>query len=161
MSQRITMDQLLEMMRDPDVPQSEITKYIRVIPNTQRPFSPTVLTDPYKVDVGPQAQAAQVTEWVIEAAVERRQELYRRKISNDWDGLRLVSEGDSWFQHPSFLWIDGYDLIDFLFDKYAIYCSAFAGDTLQNMMSGMADLKVDIEREDAKGLLFSAGGNDI
>lgn len=68
---------------------------------------------------------------------------------------KLVSEGDSWFQHPIIT-----DIIDHVSKFYPIHCLAAAGDTLRNWVKdGKVMLAVETVNPDA--LLLSGGGNDI
>ncbi len=163
MNQRLSISELESRLRDPDVPEKQLRKYFKVEPNPAKPFSPTVSVDHELVDVDmdPVTEAAMVQDWIIQAALERRQEQYRRKIAAGWPGLRFVAEGDSWFQYPSFLLADGADIIDNLFDQYAIFCSSFAGDTFREILEDLDELESSIASENASALLFSAGGNDL
>jgi len=72
----------------------------------------------------------------------------------------IVSEGDSWFQHPLV-----YDVIDHLSKIYAIRCVAAAADTLSNYFSGdkkRGDYYLDVLTEIKPAyFLLSGGGNDI
>ncbi len=72
----------------------------------------------------------------------------------------IVSEGDSWFQHPLV-----YDVIDHLSKIYAIRCVAAAADTLANYFSGEkkhGDYYLDVLTETKPSFfLISGGGNDI
>lgn len=72
----------------------------------------------------------------------------------------IVSEGDSWFQHPLV-----YDIIDHLSKVYAIRCVAAAADTLANYFSGEkkhGDYYLDVLTETKPAFfLISGGGNDI
>jgi hypothetical protein len=72
----------------------------------------------------------------------------------------IVSEGDSWFQHPLV-----YDIIDHLSKIYAIRCVAAAADTLANYFSGdkrRGDYYLDVLSETKPAFfLISGGGNDI
>jgi len=162
MSDRISLSELTAKLSDPDIPQQDLARYFKVVPNPDKPFSPIVVVDPMLVEVGTTAEAAQVQDSVIQAAVIRRQRLYRRKIDGGWQGPRFVAEGDSWFQYPGIpVLVDGSDVIDFLFDANAIFCTSFAGDTLHNMLTELDKLEGYIAAENAAALLFSAGGNDL
>lgn len=68
---------------------------------------------------------------------------------------KMVSEGDSWFQHPLVI-----DTIDHLSKIYAIYCVAAAGDTLKNYDIEGEWLEA-IEDKEPRFFLISGGGNDI
>jgi lysophospholipase L1-like esterase len=76
------------------------------------------------------------------------------------DRLRIVSEGDSWFQHPLVL-----DIIDHLSRVYAIYCVSAAGDTLRNYLSNEknnGEYFLDaLDEPQPSFFLISGGGNDI
>jgi lysophospholipase L1-like esterase len=93
-------------------------------------------------------------------ARRQRNRLYQKIIKRFPDRVRIVSEGDSWFQHPLVL-----DVIDHLSRTYAVYCVAAAGDTLRNMQSGKSkegEYYLDaLDREQPAFFLVSAGGNDI
>jgi lysophospholipase L1-like esterase len=76
------------------------------------------------------------------------------------DRIKIVSEGDSWFQHPLVL-----DIIDHLHRVFNIYCVAAAGDTLRNYFSDQhkrgAYYLDAIENHQPEFFLISGGGNDI
>lgn len=88
------------------------------------------------------------------------------------DRVKLVAEGDSWFDYPPSL-----DLLDNLKRdyKYKIYKLAEAGDTLENLVYGTEYRRSDfgrkppqillalraIEKYKPKAVLFSGGGNDV
>ena len=80
---------------------------------------------------------------------------YEAVIEQFPDRIRMVSEGDSWFQHPLVT-----DVIDHLGRVYAIHCVAAAGDTLRNIQK-MGEYLDDIERQKPAFFLLSGGGNDI
>jgi N-acetyl-anhydromuramyl-L-alanine amidase AmpD len=84
----------------------------------------------------------------------QRRKLYK-KLKNT-NRLRIVAEGDSWFQYPILV----QDILDHLFRLYAIYNLAEAGDTLENYMKDQQYLE-PIGTEQAKFFLVSGGGNDI
>jgi lysophospholipase L1-like esterase len=85
----------------------------------------------------------------------RRQRQYRRKIGT-WQGVRIVSEGDSWFQYPFLL----DDVIDQLFDAYAILSLDAAGDLLADMVR-QNELVSAVVQERPDVVLLSGGGNDL
>ncbi|MFN8349360.1 MAG: caspase family protein [Spirosomataceae bacterium] len=68
---------------------------------------------------------------------------------------KIVSEGDSWFQHPLVI-----DTIDHLSKIYAIYCVAAAGDTLKNYDAEGEWLEA-VEEQQPRFFLISGGGNDV
>jgi N-acetyl-anhydromuramyl-L-alanine amidase AmpD len=89
-------------------------------------------------------------------AIETRQ---RRRLYNrlkNTDRLRIVAEGDSWFQYPIRL----LDTLDHLYKLYAIRSYAEAADTLENYLKKKEYLEA-IKTEQAQIFLVSGGGNDI
>ncbi|RRA99874.1 caspase family protein [Larkinella rosea] len=80
---------------------------------------------------------------------------YEQVIKRFPDRVRLVSEGDSWFQHPLVT-----DTIDHLSRAFAVYCVAAAGDTLRNYQKSGEYLDAIDDQKPAM-FLISGGGNDI
>jgi len=74
--------------------------------------------------------------------------------------VKIVAEGDSWFQHPLVL-----DIIDHLSKLYSIYCVSAAGDKLRNYLSQEkknGEYFIDAIRTQKPAIfLLSGGGNDI
>ncbi|WP_373511737.1 SGNH/GDSL hydrolase family protein, partial [Persicitalea sp.] len=91
----------------------------------------------------------------IETAQRRKR---YRNLKKDPNRLRLVAEGDSWFQYPIIL----QDTLDQLYKVYAIRSFAEAGDTLENYLKTKDKQYLNaIGEEDAKFFLVSGGGNDV
>lgn len=93
-------------------------------------------------------------------APRSRNRLYAEVVRRFPERVRIVAEGDSWFQHPLVL-----DVIDHLSRLYAVYCSAAAGDTLRNYLSqdkanGESYLNA-LDEQQPRFFLISGGGNDI
>ena len=86
--------------------------------------------------------------------------IQRRKrynnLKKDPTRLRIVAEGDSWFQYPILL----LDTLDQLYKRYAIRSFAEAGDTLANYLKKKEYLRA-IGEESADIFLVSGGGNDV
>jgi|GEM_PF-1723024 len=163
--EKISQLELSEKLSDPNTSITDISKYFRSDKNQSRPFSPRFEIDPEKVersvDLDGDAQLEGFKFWVGRLNNwhrRRRQRAYEKKISDGWSGLRFVAEGDSWFQYPI---RETDDLIDFLDDKYAIYCISAASDEFSNMLKNKDDIAAAIKNTNANGLLFSGGGNDI
>jgi hypothetical protein len=55
----------------------------------------------------------------------KRRRRYKKMLKENPDAIRVVSEGDSWFQHPH---PKVKDTIDHLSDRFAIYSVGAAGD---------------------------------
>lgn len=86
----------------------------------------------------------------------RRYLRYRSKIESDPSSIRIVAEGDSWFQYP-FL---KHDMIDVLMERYAVNCLSAGGDTVANMIRQSEYIDA-IAREKPRAFVFSGGGNDL
>lgn len=95
-------------------------------------------------------------------AFNRRARRYRKRLWSrrepGFEGVRMVSEGDSWFQYPVRL----HDVVDHLFDRpdFNIYSLGYAGDWMANIVrhheysAALADHTPDV-------FLLSGGGNDL
>lgn len=79
-----------------------------------------------------------------------------RNLKKDPNRLRLVAEGDSWFQYPLIL----RDTLDQLYRVYAVCSFAEAGDTLENYLKKREYLDA-IGDEEVGFFLVSGGGNDV
>ena len=90
----------------------------------------------------------------------KRNNFYKQAVSRFPNRIKIVSEGDSWFQHPLVL-----DIIDHLHRVYNIYCVAAAGDTLRNYFSNEknnGEYFLDaLDEKSPEFFLISGGGNDI
>jgi lysophospholipase L1-like esterase len=80
---------------------------------------------------------------------------YEQVIRHFPDRVRLVSEGDSWFQYPLVT-----DTVDHLSRAFAVYCVAAAGDTLRNYQK-TGEYLTAIDEQKPALFLLSGGGNDI
>ena len=157
---KITVEQLLAKMSDADAGDGRLAEYFIVDPENSRPFSPRLKLNPATVEIPRGTEAAVRSALAMNGAnwLERlgRKSRYHKMITSGYDGPRIVSEGDSWFQYPILL----KDTIDYLSDHYAVYSLGAAGDLLKNM----ADKQEYIAalRETGAGiLLLSGGGNDL
>jgi hypothetical protein len=158
---RISMGQLQELMADPDVPESSLRQYFIGNPETSRPFAPSVIPDPARVEVSSPTDAlegAMMMDWANGLCRMRRQKEFNRRLAQGDRRPVLVSEGDSWFQFPLFL----EDVIDQVFEDFNIWSVDSAGDTLQNMVLDDAEYLQALRRHGGvRAFLFSGAGNDI
>jgi hypothetical protein len=87
-----------------------------------------------------------------------RERCYRERMRAGYDGIRIVSEGDSWFQYPFQL----RDVIDHLSESYAVLSRGRAGDTLANIIAEKEqDIFAPLAQEQPHFFLISGGGNDM
>lgn len=169
MAGKISYSELLNKLNDPDVSVDEVQKYFKETPDRTQPFTPRFAIDESKVDLSEISDADIAEEgaffdiilgFLNRKHMKRRQRAYEKRIKDGWPGLRLVAEGDSWFQYPL---RRNDDLIDYLAVPFAVYCIGAAGDELENMLGEQNRERIaDIIRNtEAHGFLFSGGGNDI
>ena len=159
---RISMAELQVLMADPTTTEKELRQYFIVDSDFSRPFAPSIMVDPSRVEVAKAADAlegAMAMDFANSLCRHRRKRKFQfRKVLGDRRQV-LVSEGDSWFQFPIFL----EDVIDQVLPDYNIWSVEAAGDTLQNMVLDNAEYMraLGIHRGEVRAFLFSGGGNDI
>lgn len=164
-AEKLSLDELEAMLADPDVPDAAIRPYLRSVPDQSLAFDPVVLPDPETVDLRPldqiRIQRLDFVGWANSWSRWRRQQRFRRRLASGEDRPVLVSEGDSWFQFPFLL----DDTIDHLSKHYLVWSLDAAGDTIANMTGPGREYVEPLVDPDigprVRGLLFSAGGNDI
>jgi hypothetical protein len=160
--EKLPYAELKEMLMDPNVPDSEIGKYLTAIPSDSGPFDPLLVPDPKKVDMTAEG------EFDVESAIRwgnaicrwRRQARFKERVKNGVKKPVLVSEGDSWFQFPFLI----EDVIDQLEPDFLIWSLDAAGDTCDNMVNRNPEYLQALEEQTANkvsGFLFSAAGNDV
>lgn len=91
----------------------------------------------------------------------RRNRRYEKALKQNPNGLKIVAEGDSWFQHPLVT-----DTIDHLATSYPVFCVSAAGDTLRNITMAKGTPPVEeyiqaINEQHPDLFILSGGGNDI
>ncbi len=153
---KITLSQLLEMLRNEEVTDSEIRPYLIVDANQSTAFNPAITFNPELVEADPDQEGDVLVSAFNWLSKRRRQKKYRKKIAAGYTGIRIVSEGDSWFQYP--LILD--DVIDQLFEDYAIFSLGGAGHLLQDMIDE-DEISEAIRKERPDIFLVSGGGNDM
>lgn len=153
--QIISIDELEAMLLDPDIPDSALRPYLMESSAESGSFEPVVRINPAMVEET-MLESALLLSSLNGIARRRRQERYRRAVAAG-NPLRLVSEGDSWFQYP--LLLD--DVIDHLFQQHAIFSLDAAGDLVADMVEQSRELVAAIAAEDPAVILLSGGGNDL
>ena len=154
----ITSEDLNAMLKKPETADFGLGLYFDV---SDDHFDPV-----YKLKDGLQVnnQKGFIGEKIIDIANwwsrRRRNQFYNQAILRFPDRIKIVSEGDSWFQHPLVM-----DIIDHLHRIYNIYCVAAAGDTLRNYFSrekSNGEYFIDaLDEKKPSFFLISGGGNDI
>lgn len=95
--------------------------------------------------------------WLIRCEVNNRLDRYDERKLTQPNAIRVVAEGDSWFQHPLI-----HDLIDHINNdpEFNVLSLASAGSELGQMIDPADYLKA-VRKEQPKLFLLSAGGNDF
>jgi lysophospholipase L1-like esterase len=87
-----------------------------------------------------------------------RWQTYQERLVENPHRMRIVAEGDSWFQYPFVLT----DIVDHLLETFAIRCVSSAGDTLADLLASKdSELLPVIAEEQARICILSVGGNDL
>ena len=156
---KISQQELIHQILDLDVSDEDLSKFFIVDQKASRAFEPRVIPNPSLVEQDNGLEGAFLLNTFNGLARARRNRKYRRRIK-DWDGVKIVAEGDSWFQYPLLL----KDTIDQLNDldnfNYAIYGLSEAGDLLSNIVIE-DEISAAIENEKPDVFLISGGGNDM
>lgn len=155
MATQINLTEFRKKLRDLDVSESELRQYVEVDERASNAFSPALRVNPKLVDDG--GLEADIALSVFNGwSRRRRQRRYRRKIDAGWSGIKIVSEGDSWFQYPILL----DDTVDQLFDEYAIFSLGAAGDLLSDMVDP-DEVRAAVRENEPDIVMISGGGNDL
>jgi hypothetical protein len=154
----IRESKLQALLDNEDTAQQALATYFDVDDST--PFAPVYTLKPGVELLGePGERAFGLRDAVVALAnaLSRRSRVrrYAQIVEQHPERIRLVAEGDSWFQHPLVE-----DTIDHLFNHFAVYCVSAGGDELGNMFQQNEYLPA-LEAQGARGLLLSGGGNDL
>lgn len=90
--------------------------------------------------------------WV---ARRKRLKIYKKLIKKYPNRIRVVSEGDSWFQHPTVK-----EIIDNMLERFSVLSLGAAGDDMTDYYRE-AEYRAAIEDENPEFFAFSGGGNDL
>ena len=156
MTDRINIEELKRMLDDPDVPEEDILPYVIADSENSRAFAPAIRANPELVEGVSPLEAAGFLSFLNKSSRKKRQRKYQRKIEDGWNGIKIVSEGDSWFQYPLLL----KDVIDQLFDRYAIFSLGAAGDLWEEIVND-GEIMRAVRDEKPHILMLSGGGNDM
>ena len=127
---------------------------------TSRPYDAAIeLKEEYVEALGPGSYEGDVAvRWANRIARAERLVKYKLKTAFGFDGIRIVEEGDSWFQYPLLL----EDIIDNFVSEpdLAIYSLAAAGDLVEHMAL-RREYAPALRDTNSRILLLSGGGNDL
>ena len=155
---KITQEELIAKVKNLEVSEEELAEYFMVDEHNSDAFRPVITPHPDIIeDKG--LEGAFLLNSFNSLARWRRNAVYRRRIKR-WNGIRIVAEGDSWFQYPLLL----KDTIDHLIDldqfEYAVYGLSEAGDLMSNIIKE-DEITEAVQREKPHVFLISGGGNDM
>lgn len=150
---QLPIAELHAMLMDPSVPDKDISPYLMVDVTASGAFTPQVRINPSKLQED-FAESAAALASLNAIARWRRQRRYRHRAKSK--DVRIVSEGDSWFQFPFLL----DDVIDQLWNSFAIFSVGAAGDLLTDMIR-QNEVASAVVAEQPQIILLSAGGNDL
>jgi hypothetical protein len=169
MTDKISYNEFSKMLRNVDVPEEELAKYVNAVPSESGAFNIKIEPNPDFVQMSDDDMeyenamsfANNIARWRRSVRFKR---YIKKKSYKDWPVL--VSEGDSWFQFPILI----KDVIDHLSGDYLINSLGAAGDTAENIANGpmrkggqeyFRTLKRQAKIKRLDGFLFSAAGNDV
>jgi V8-like Glu-specific endopeptidase len=164
-AQRISITEFHELLADPEITEADIAPYFIEDPTVSAGIDPVFRFNEQlvQVDYDNPAESALLLNSANAYYKFVRQRHYARRISQARRSgspppIRVVAEGDSWFQYPFLL----QDIIDHLMDEedLAVLCFSEAGDLLSNMVA-KGEFYGPLERENASVFLISGGGNDL
>lgn len=90
-------------------------------------------------------------------ARSKRNKVYRENLQRYPERITVLSEGDSWFQHPLV-----HDTIDKLMEKYNVISLGGAGHELKQIWKEKEyNYYLRSKKHNPKYFIFSGGGNDI
>ena len=160
---KLTLDELTAKLADLSTPRRTSRAISRSTRSASTPTRPALKLNPETVQVPPpsdpegRARSAALLNSANLLCRLRREARYQGIVARgDYKGPLIAAEGDSWFQFPFIL----KDVIDSVFDSYAVFCRSEAGDTLENM-ARRAEYLDALERTGGRVLLLSGGGNDL
>ena len=154
----ITLDEFHALADHPATTEADLAPYVRPAPEMSGPFDPAFRIDRTRVIDVSGLESDRALTWANGWCRSRRQRAYRRKIGAGGDLIKIVSEGDSWFQYPFLL----DDVIDHLMAEpdFAVLSLDAAGDLLGDMIASGEYLNA-LAEEDPSVFLISGGGNDL
>ena len=156
----IDENELIKLLQNDETSEEALEKYFRVEQTGPMTFS-YVLREDVEIVESPDVDAREgffsgsITAIANAVCRRKRYKKYRNLKKKRPGAARIVSEGDSWFQHPLIE-----DVIDHLYDHYNIRSLGAAGDTLINI-ENKREYREAIQKENPAAFLLSGLGNDI
>ncbi|NME68060.1 SGNH/GDSL hydrolase family protein [Flammeovirga aprica] len=154
---QISKAQLIEKINDLDLEDSELEQYLLEDDSKSEAFNVSYKVNPNNI-LNLSSADTFVLGYLNKRSRRIRRKRYNEKMENGFNGIQIVSEGDSWFQYPIFL----EDVIDHLWenDQFGIYSLGYGGDWLSNIFAEEEYLKA-VRAIQPDIFLMSGGGNDL
>jgi lysophospholipase L1-like esterase len=169
---RITLAELKKRAGKGDLTEAEFRAYFELDEEKSKAFAPALRLNYARVDTGGKQFSTEETEELYEkAAAKRKAKLARsrrkRMAARGRRGTRraaalvkVLAEGDSWFNLPDFIsWLPE-DIIDVLERTHNVVSVAKWRDTMENMVAQKQYVQ-KLESGNFRHFLFSGGGNDV
>jgi len=159
---KITFEDLVIEVDKGNLKEADLEQYFELHEDMSNNLAPDFRLDPEKVSEGPRGLGQAALNAANFLCKRARQREYNKRTwdahNNNTKLIRVMAEGDSWFQYPFKL----DDTIDHLNHRkdLGVLCYSDAGDILSNMVnkrefqSGLADQLPHY-------FLLSGGGNDL
>lgn len=159
----VSFEALQERVEDGTISEDELAAYFIEVPSTPGNLQPEFVLNPSLVEVPIEESTLESARLMNTANAwcnMVRKHAYYRRINRPGGNqlIRIIAEGDSWFQYPFIL----HDVIDHIADRkdVAVRCFSAAGDILSNMVARPQFLEA-IRTEKPQYFLLSGGGNDL
>ncbi|MGF1455986.1 MAG: trypsin-like serine peptidase [Alphaproteobacteria bacterium] len=160
----IMHQELVDIVRDASADQDAVqlqeilNTYFRVddMPSPLRPFAPHIRLQERRVTVGGGDAAEQGLDFANAIFLAIRYIQYRDRVAAGRGRLRIIAQGDSWFQYA----LRRRDIIDHLGRHHAILSLGGGSDTIERMLR-RKDYLEPIREEQPDVFLMSVGGNDL
>jgi len=155
----IKLSELVNRLEDKDTTEQSLTPYFVLSQESQRGIDPLfkvnnelVITDAPELEES--ALLLNSANWICRRT---RHKQYQDKLKNGAK-VKIISEGDSWFQYPYIL----NDVIDHLMqvEDFAILSFGEAGDLMRDMVA-KSEFVSSLSSEQPDFFLISGGGNDL
>jgi len=148
---------LRTLMNHPDTTEAALRPYVVEDESLSDAFAPALVLRSEAGELGVEADLA-VGVFNRFSRRHRRRRYNRRLAQGRTPLIKIVSEGDSWFQYPIVL----DDVVDYLIDRpmFAVYSIGAAGDLLREMVARGEYLDAIAENQ-PEAFMLSGGGNDL
>jgi lysophospholipase L1-like esterase len=153
---RITLEELKKRIRKGDLSDRELRGYFEIDEDNTEAFAPALRLNYARVDTGGKELSAEETAKLYEQAMAKRPE--EPKLEGAAAAIKVLAEGDSWFNLPDLLYPkDSMDILDLTHNVVSV---AKWGDTVENMLAQKQYVQ-KLKSGNFRHFLFSGGGNDV